>query len=64
MPLFDRTRPGLSPLFLATNVIVWVSAVIVMGILAFWFSRDPQPDVLVYMLVTVGIPAAASCKSR
>jgi len=56
MAIFNKAREGLSPLFLISNAVVWVCAVIVMGILAFWFSRDEQPEWLVYMLVTVSCP--------
>lgn len=47
------TLRGLSPFFWATNVIVWLSAVIVMGILSYWFSTSSQPDWIIYMLVVV-----------
>ena len=51
MPLTTR---GLSPLFLATNALIWISATIVMGILAYWFSRDQvQSDANIYILVVV-----------
>ncbi|PKS05141.1 hypothetical protein jhhlp_008508 [Lomentospora prolificans] len=49
MPFSTR---GLSPLFLATNVIIWISAVIVMGIVSYWFSTNlHQPDSIIYMEV-------------
>ena len=49
---------GVSAFFLASNAIIWLSAVIVMGILSYWFSQESQPDWLVYMEVLVRpIPA-------
>ena len=58
MPLFARggSRHSVAPPFLAANVVVWISAVIVMGILSFWFSQEAQPSPLVFMLVTVRFP--------
>jgi len=59
MPLFARSqgrRTGAAPPFLAANVLVWLSAVIVLGIVAYWFSRDPQPSPIVFILVTVRDP--------
>jgi hypothetical protein len=35
-----RARTGLSPLLLATNLLIWISAVIVMGILSYLISLN------------------------
>ncbi|CAI4212040.1 unnamed protein product [Parascedosporium putredinis] len=49
MPLSTR---GLSPLFLATNALIWISSVIVMGIVSYWFSTNMhQPDSIIYIEV-------------
>ncbi|KAM7192722.1 hypothetical protein V8F33_008183 [Rhypophila sp. PSN 637] len=37
MPTGDRAA-GLSPLFMATNILIWISAVIVMGIVSYFIS--------------------------
>ncbi|KAH8892845.1 hypothetical protein GQ53DRAFT_861037 [Thozetella sp. PMI_491] len=52
MSLSARARASLSSRFLASNAVVWVSALIVMGIMSYWFSaQNNQPDFNVYMLV-------------
>ncbi len=33
-------RGGLAPFFLVTNALIWISAVIVMGIESFWISQN------------------------
>lgn len=50
------TTRGLSPVFLVTNAIVWVSAAIIMGILSYWISQEEQPDSIIYMEVVVRYP--------
>ncbi|GAB1319799.1 MARVEL domain-containing protein [Madurella fahalii] len=46
-----RARTGLSPFLLASTALVWVSAVIVMGILAYLVSRGWGGDHVIYELV-------------
>ncbi|KEZ41935.1 hypothetical protein SAPIO_CDS6495 [Scedosporium apiospermum] len=57
------TARGLSPVFLVTNAIVWVSAAIIMGILSYWISQEEQPDSIIYMevvsVLTVAFALAA-----
>jgi len=49
MPLTTRARTGLSPFFLISNLIIWVSAVIVMGILSYFISlNNNQGDHIIY----------------
>jgi hypothetical protein len=49
-----RARTGLSPVFLATNILIWISAVIVMGILSYLISLDGEVgDRVIYMEVIV-----------
>jgi hypothetical protein len=61
MPFSSRVRSGLSPVFMATNVLIWISALIVMGILAYWFSQqNAQPDSIIFMLVVVREPPSTS----
>lgn len=51
----NRVRTGLSPILMATNVLVWISAVIVMGILSYLISinGDGVGSRVIYMEVIV-----------
>jgi hypothetical protein len=55
MPLANRhTHVGLSPLVLVSNIIVWISAVIIMGILSYFISlNNNQGDHIIYEEVIV-----------
>ncbi|KAK4174675.1 hypothetical protein QBC36DRAFT_302637 [Triangularia setosa] len=44
-------RTGLAPFLLASSAIVWISAVIVMGILAYLVSEGVRGDFVIYSLV-------------
>jgi len=47
-----RARTGLSPVLLATSALVWISAVIVMGILSYLISLNGEAgDRIIYMEV-------------
>jgi len=47
--MVSRTHTGLSPFFLATNALIWVSAVIVMGILSYFISvNNNQGNHIIY----------------
>jgi TRAP-type mannitol/chloroaromatic compound transport system permease small subunit len=35
-----RRSYGVHPLFMATNALIWISAVIVMGIISYWLSQN------------------------
>ena len=48
-----RARTGLTTFLLASSGLVWVSAVIVMGILAYLVSRGWGGDHIIYELVIV-----------
>lgn len=48
-----RARTGLSAFALASSALVWVSAVIVMGILAYLVSKGWGGDHVIYELVIV-----------
>jgi hypothetical protein len=48
-----RARTGLTTFLLASSGLVWVSAVIVMGILAYLVSRGWGGDHVIYELVIV-----------
>lgn len=49
MAVTRHDRVGLSPLMLATNALIWISAVIVMGILSYFISLDNhQGDHVIY----------------
>ena len=49
-----RARTGLSPIFLATNALIWISAVIVMGILSYLISLNGEAGSrIIYMEVIV-----------
>jgi hypothetical protein len=48
-----RARTGLTTFLLASSALVWVSAVIVMGILAYLVSRGWGGDHIIYELVIV-----------
>lgn len=49
-----RARTGLSPLLLATNLLIWISAVIVMGILSYLISLSGEAGSrVIYMEVIV-----------
>jgi hypothetical protein len=58
-----RARTGLTTFLLASSALVWVSAVIVMGILAYAVSRGWGGDHVIYELVIVShrIPSSTSC---
>ena len=54
MVLTSHTRTGLSPLLMISNVLIWVSAVIVMGILSYFISLNNTPgDHIIYEEVIV-----------
>ena len=46
-----RTTERVSPIFMATNALIWISAVIVMGILAYFISLGSTAEMHVYGLV-------------
>jgi hypothetical protein len=48
-----RARTGLSTFLLASTALVWISAVIVMGILAYLVSKGWGGDHVIYELVMV-----------
>ncbi|KAK3991445.1 hypothetical protein QBC44DRAFT_323099 [Cladorrhinum sp. PSN332] len=48
-----RARTGLSTFVLASSAIVWISSVIVMGILAYLVSEGWRGDHIIYTLVIV-----------
>jgi hypothetical protein len=48
-----RARTGLSSFMLASSALVWISSVIVMGILAYLVSRGWGGDHVIYELVVV-----------
>ena len=48
-----RARTGLTTFLLASSALIWVSAVIVMGILAYLVSRSGGGDHIMYELVIV-----------
>jgi hypothetical protein len=48
-----RARTGLTTFLLASSALIWVSAVIVMGILAYLVSRNWGGDHIIYELVIV-----------
>ncbi|KAK4221484.1 hypothetical protein QBC38DRAFT_491957 [Podospora fimiseda] len=47
----NRARTGLSKFLLASSAVVWVSSVIVMGILAYLVSEGWRGDHIIYTLV-------------
>lgn len=53
MPLTAHRRTGLSPFFLVTNLLIWISAVIVMGIVSYWISQGAGGDHIIYEEVIV-----------
>jgi len=47
-----RARTGFSPIFMLTNALIWISAVIVMGILSYLISLNGQAGShIIYMEV-------------
>jgi len=49
-----NTHLGLSPFIMASTVLVWISAVIVMGILSYFLSKNKhQGDHIIYEEVIV-----------
>ncbi len=53
----SRARTGLSPFLMASNALIWISAVIVMGILSYLISlNNNQGDQIIYMEVVVCSP--------
>lgn len=57
-----RARTGLSSFLLASSALVWVSSVIVLGILAYLVSEGWEGDHIIYTLVIVSpslMPAAS-----
>lgn len=48
-----RARTGLTTFLLASSALVWVSAVIVLGILAYYVSNGWRGDHIIYELVIV-----------
>ncbi|KAL2016202.1 hypothetical protein VTK56DRAFT_4091 [Thermocarpiscus australiensis] len=53
-----RARTGLSTFLLASSALVWISAVIVMGILAYLVSRGWGGDHVIYELVIAVLTTA------
>lgn len=52
-------RYGISPFLMISNLLIWVSAVIVMGILSFWLSQNNnQGDHIIYEEVIVSASEA------
>ncbi len=52
-----RRGVGLAPFFLITNALVWISAVIVMGIESYWISQNNnQGSHVIYEEVIVRAP--------
>jgi hypothetical protein len=51
-----RARSGLSTFLLASSALIWISAVIVMGILAYLVSEGMGGDHVIYGLVIVSYP--------
>ena len=50
------SREGHTPFLIISNVLIWISSIIVMGILSYWIDQQPrQPNHLVYEEVTVGL---------
>lgn len=48
-----RARSGLNTFLLASSALVWASAVIVMGILAYYVANDFRNTRIIYSLVIV-----------
>lgn len=54
MALTRHDRVGLPPAMMASNILVWISAVIVMGILSYFLSLNKhQGDHIIYEEVIV-----------
>lgn len=51
-------RSGHSALSMAFSALAWISAVIVMGVLAYLVSRDWRGDQIIYVLVIVSCLAS------
>jgi hypothetical protein len=50
------SREGLTPFLIISNVLIWISSIIVMGILSYWIDQQPrQPTHLVYEEVIVSL---------
>lgn len=65
MPVAARTRIGLSPLILISDVIIWISAVIVMGILSYFISKNNnQGTHIIYEEVIVCCNSLSSPRFR
>jgi hypothetical protein len=56
-----RARLGLSTFLVASSALIWISAVIVMGILAYLVSEGMSGDHVIYGLVIVSYPWPISC---
>ena len=57
MPVTTHRSVALSPAHSVSNIIIWVSAVIVMGILSYFISQNNnQGDHIIYEEVIVGSP--------
>lgn len=55
MAMTRHDRVGLPPLMMVSNILVWISAVIVMGILSYFLSlNNNQGDHIIYEEVIVG----------
>ncbi len=68
MPLTHRGGSGarLSPFFFFSNLLIWVSAVIVMGIVSFWISQNNnQGSEIIYIEVVVrNLPHPSAQRAR
>ena len=51
----NRARTGLSPILLATNLLIWISAVIVMGILSYLISLNGEAGSRVIYMEVIAV---------
>ena len=52
--MVTERRAGLAPFFLATNALIWISSVIVLGIVSYWLSlNNNQGSHIIYEEVIV-----------
>lgn len=62
MELTRRGRYGLTPLLFVSNILIWISAVIVMGILSYFISvNNNQGSHIIYEEVVVCSPRPRCC---
>ncbi|KAK5654743.1 hypothetical protein OQA88_7068 [Cercophora sp. LCS_1] len=54
-----RARTGLSPILLATNLLIWISAVIVMGILSYLISLNGNAGSRVIYMEVISVLTVA-----